>query len=98
MRSARSRATTLRRPWSSPRRAQCSRNSTIPPGITRSPMTGSVSRLLPHPLPLELAEPEALDLAGLGARQVRDELDRPRVLVGCDLRLGEILDVLDEGV
>src|SRR5262249_32597414 len=52
------------------------------------------ARLAPRLRLLLLAQLEALDLAGLGVRQVGDELDRARVLVRRDLGLDEILQLL----
>src|ERR1700741_4683594 len=45
-------------------------------------------------LGLLLAEAEALELAGLRARERGDELDAARILVGGDAALGEILQRL----
>src|SRR5689334_5200303 len=98
MRSAPSRAMIPKPPSLSRKRRRCLPNSTTSPGITRSRARALVSRLLPRPLALDLAKLEALHLAGLGARQVGHELDRPRVFVGRDFRLREVLDVLDQGV
>src|SRR5580704_3178435 len=45
-----------------------------------------------------LAQPESLELAGVGARQGRDELDSPRVLIRGDPLLDQILELADLGL
>src|SRR6185369_8604787 len=47
-------------------------------------------------LALALAQPETLDLAGGGLGQLGDELEQSRVLVGRELALHEVLELLLE--
>src|SRR5919202_359798 len=49
-------------------------------------------------LQLSLAQPEALNLAGLRLRQLVDELDGARVLVGRDAALHEVLQLPDQAL
>src|ERR1700730_6601409 len=94
---AASRAAMSRRQSSRPRPGRFLRNSTMWPDTTRLPQARtSALGLLFSTLPLDLAQLEALDLAGLGARQGRDELDRPGIFIRGDLGLGEILNILDQ--
>src|SRR5437667_10422340 len=73
-----------------------------PPGGSSPPWGGPARGLarewLAPSLDCFLAQPEALQLAGLGARQRIAELDRARVLVRRNRRLDEVLQLAHQRV